>query len=1725
MPEVTNFKWSYLDDSQIRLSWNKPEISGLIEHYKLYTTTNPNNYGIATSISGDYTSYDLSVQYTFNTIYYLKLTYTSNLVESDGMTIVYYRSYYDVTTFGSNIYPSGIAFDSSGNLYFTDTANRRIKKIGTDGVVAVFAGSDISGNTDGTGVAATFNMPYSIAVDSSGEFLYIGDIGNNNIRKIVISTQLVTTIDISGSSPQGLVYDGNGYLYVTTSQQILKILCSQGSYSVYSGINNTSGNTNGAIANNATYNSPEGIVIDSFGNIFIADTSNRVIRKIDTANSTVANFAGSGSNYSIDGIGLAASFKAPKGLSIDSSGNLYVTDDNLVRKITPVGAVSTLAGGSNSNNINGVGASVNFSPNAVAVNSSGNIFVADLTNTSIYKITSYIFYPKVTNFGVSTPSEMGFYELKLLWNPPMINPEDYLLYVSSNGGSTFNTPINITPGISGEVMIYVLEDLEFATSYTLKISSVFESGEASSVTIVASTKDIPYLMWDLSPLIYSSITLSWIGPPQSVTYPHKYKLYMGTNPNTYDSPVVDISGGIFDYDISGLIIGQIYYFKIVYKPDTVGSEESIGVTTEVNNKSTHDVSIYVGNQANLKPQGLVFDNSGNMYITDVSGNCIWKKTPSGDLKVFAGKINDAGSADGTGTAAQFNMPLGITIDSSGNLYVADHGNNKIRKITPGGVVSTIVLTNLDISGACGIDLDSSGNLYISEYDNHVIKKLDLSGNVTLFAGITNTSGDNDGLTTNATFNTPSGIAVDSSGNVYVADSGNKKIRKVTPTGEVSTFYEGGIYDFIPRNTQYISDVSAIYISFFGIAIDSEGNLITTDPVNLIINKITPSGVLTHIAYAGSEGLGLLKYDSLIEKDPGIGLYGIDIDSSGNIYVANNNDNPISRQVVKITNYNNFDPHVSNFQSSDIGFDNVTLGWASPTTQPDSYVIIVLYSSTKDYVSRQDISGSSISDTVNGLSSGTEYEFIIYSKYNDNSISSGVRLLVTTKYDVQNVRYTTSTELGEQVIWVNPTDLEPSEIYTYKVYAGTNKATYDVSGSGVDVSGFSYDLTQQFPNGILPNETLYMKVCIVLNDVTSPGTKTVYYKSIFDVSRIDEYTSYITQFAFDSNDNLYAVSQTLSCVYKKTPDGSFEVFAGSNESGGYQDGSGDLARFDSPTGLTIDSNDNIYICDNGNKRIRKITPNGIVTTYAGNDTATIVDGNGTNASFDNLTTGGIAVDSNNNLYVVDYPIIRKIDSSRNVSTFVHKRKYLDFSNDVASSEYLADPLRLACDSKGFLYVTDSSSKVIQKIDPRGDVIRFVGGRQFNGVRNFVDGFGTDTYFGSPSHITISRAGICYISDAGSYTIRQINSDGLVRTLAGNGEQALSGTGGVDGTGENARFISPQSIAFDSKGDLYVLDIGKIRKITYPFNVDTQFFDTGYWTNLLEKQMMLPEPRAVFSPPLNAHYLNLPSPIATYFFDSSSEIYFLPTNRDLSDNIIVELSTLDLVPSNSFVTLPISNIDDKMYITDTPPIEITLKSGDNGKYLSVTQGYVINDTPVLSGETFDIGTYIFRFIFSPSYAIGQLINTATTTFPSTTVCFLAGTKVETDQGLIDIDKISTKKNTINGRKIVAIVATNAPSTRLYIIRKSLLAYNIPNKETIITGWHKILYNGDMIIAGKIPGSIEIKYNGEITYNVLMENHETMRVNNMTVETLYPGHPVAESYIAFKKGRHKGNLGCLN
>ncbi len=374
-------------------------------------------------------------------------------------------------------------------------------------------------------------------------------------------------------------------------------------------------------------------------------------------------------------------------------------------------------------------------------------------------------------------------------------------------------------------------------------------------------------------------------------------------PTTADSKTTDaISLGIFNSSITGLTAGTTYYVR-AYAANTSGTNYGsvLKFTTTSSASPVATVSTFAGSGtagfldgagANAQfnnPEGIAADAAGNVYIADAVNNRIRKISAAGVVSTLAGS-GAAGFADGSGTAAQFYSPQGLALDAAGNVYVADLGNNAIRKITPAGAVTTLAGSGVagwnDATGNTaqfknprGLTVDASGNVYVADKGNNRIRKITPAGAVTTVAGLT-TAGYTDGAVATATFNQPQGVAMDSKGNLYIADTGNNAIRYIGTDGTVTTF-AGGAYDY-----SLMGYTTAIIT-------DAAGNLYMADEAGRIL-EITAAKVLYVVAGSAAAGYTNGAGTSALFNVPQT----LAADALGNIYVADGGNNVIRKIVTK-----------------------------------------------------------------------------------------------------------------------------------------------------------------------------------------------------------------------------------------------------------------------------------------------------------------------------------------------------------------------------------------------------------------------------------------------------------------------------------------------------------------------------------------------------------------------------------------------------------------------------------------------------------------------------------------------------------------------------------------------------------------------------------------------------------------------------------------------------------
>ncbi|MGE9744713.1 NHL repeat-containing protein [Bdellovibrio bacteriovorus] len=583
--------------------------------------------------------------------------------------------------------------------------------------------------------------------------------------------------------PRDVAVNAAGDIFIVDSNASVIRKISNGVVSTFAGKFGAFDHADGT-GDSARFDYPTGITIDGSGNLFVTEGNNHTIRKI-TPTGVVTTVAGSpGNSGTADGTGSAARFNNPEDITLAADGNFYITDknNNLIRKMTPSGVVTTFAGDGNYGCTDGTGAAAQFSyPTGIVSDSAGNIFVACSACSTIRKITPAGVVTTFAGQAYTTGAVDG-----------------------TGTAARFSWPVGIT--IDSSDNLYVAD---------------YSNSAIRKVTSSAVVSNFAGSYGDYGAVDGTGTAARFAGPA-------------GIG--------IDASGNLFVTDSDNASIRKVTPARVVtlvagsLAGDSDGSADGTGTAA-----SFHS------------PEGVAADPAGNLYVADTMNRTIRKITPSGNVTTIAGSPGQIGSADGTGAAARFSYPTKLTVAEDGNIYIADE--YRIRKLTPGGVVTSLAGdydnsgsadgtgTSARFGGVAGIASDGAGSLYVSDSGNYTVRKVTLAGVVTTLAGQVGIQGSDDGTGTGATFSRVAGITVTPSGNIFVADTDNNVIRKITVAGVVTTFAgaagQGGNDDGMGSNARFSQP--------HFVATDSSGNLYVAEWGEATIRKITPSAVVTTIA--------------------------------------------------------------------------------------------------------------------------------------------------------------------------------------------------------------------------------------------------------------------------------------------------------------------------------------------------------------------------------------------------------------------------------------------------------------------------------------------------------------------------------------------------------------------------------------------------------------------------------------------------------------------------------------------------------------------------------------------------------------------------------------------------------------------------------------------------------------------------------------------------------------
>ncbi len=638
--------------------------------------------------------------------------------------------------------PQGVTVDASGNIFIADSGNHSIRKVGTNGIITRVAGIGYSDNFyRGSGLvgSVSLNNPAGVVVDAVGN-LFIADQLNHRICKVDTAGRFTTV-----AGPNG--FNSN--------------LNPLGGYS-----------GDGGPASSAGLYEPTSLAMDSAGNLFIADSRNYRIRKIDTSG-IITTVAGTGiEGYNGDG-GAAtnAGLEYPLGVAVDSVGNIFITDhvNSLIRKVDTNGIITTVAGYSSLAGYMGDGVAATnttlYQPKGVTTDMAGNLFIADTLNNRVRKVD--------TN-GIITTVVFG--NLRF---PTRVSTDTYgNLLIADNGNN--------------------------------RIRKVDTNG---IVTTVA-----------------------------------------GNGIGTYTGDTGSATSARFGLPIGGAadVVGN--FFIADRSLQRIRKVDVNGVITTVAGNGSAGFSGDGGLASNARlnnPNSVAVDNAGNLFIADQSNHRVRMVGTNGRISTFAGNGTASYSGDGAAaTNATLNSPAGVAVDAIGNLFIADQSNQRIRKVDTNGIITTVagkgtatysgdggLATNASLNNPSGIAFDAFGNLFIADKSNNRIRKVDTNNFITTVAGTNGIGGfsGNGGWAITNRLNSPTGVTVDSEGNLLIADLNNNRVRQVGTNGIITTIAGNGTNSFSGDGGLATNATLSLPS---GVAVDVAGNLLITDQNNYRIRKVT-----------------------------------------------------------------------------------------------------------------------------------------------------------------------------------------------------------------------------------------------------------------------------------------------------------------------------------------------------------------------------------------------------------------------------------------------------------------------------------------------------------------------------------------------------------------------------------------------------------------------------------------------------------------------------------------------------------------------------------------------------------------------------------------------------------------------------------------------------------------------------------------------------------------------
>jgi sugar lactone lactonase YvrE len=813
---------------------------------------------------------------------------------------------------------SGIAADNLGNYYIADSGICCIWKVDTNGIITTVAGNGLGGHSGDGGAAtnANLNYPDSVAIDSQGN-IYIAEYIGGCIRK-VDTNGIITTVAGNGTSgysgdgdqatnasldyPEGIVSDSFGDLLIAdTGNNRVREVGTNGIIMTFAGTNAVGFSGDGGPATNAYLNSPSGVAFDNSGDLLIVDSANNRVREVST-NGIITTVAGNGTNgYTGDG-GAAtnASLAGPYSVTVDGYGYMFIVDrgNNRVRQVDLNSIITTVAGNGQASYSGDGGAATNAGldyPMGVAPQASGGLLIADEWDYRVREITLGRF--------------PAFYQLTDVNNNNTGNYD--VIITGPYGGSVTSSIVSLTvvypPSISSQPQSIVVTNgslAQFAVSASGTGTLTYqwcdgtnEVLDATNSTLIVSNAtasevgDYTCVITNAYGSITSSIAVLTVLISPSITMqPTKQ---MGTSGNSVTFRVSVAGMGPFTYQ---------WQFNGTNLPNGKGIITALAAT---GGQTGYGGDGGVATNAVLfNPTGVAADSFGDIFIDDQGNNRIRMVNTNGIINTFAGIGPSAGSGSYSGDGEPANIaglnlnngtyPSGVAVDGSGNVYIADVGNERIRKVNTNGIIMTIAGTNTaGFSGdgepavsallktPTGLAVDACGDLFIADTGNNRIREINTNGIIMTVAG-TNSAGfaGDGGPAVDAKLSAPVGVAVDAAGNLFIADMSNNRVRKVGPNGIITTFAGTNAAGFSGDGG---AATNARLDKPYGVAVDAYDDIFIADDQNARVRMVNIQGTISTVAgdgIRGNSGNGEAATNAELYNASGVG-----VDSYGNLYVS------------------------------------------------------------------------------------------------------------------------------------------------------------------------------------------------------------------------------------------------------------------------------------------------------------------------------------------------------------------------------------------------------------------------------------------------------------------------------------------------------------------------------------------------------------------------------------------------------------------------------------------------------------------------------------------------------------------------------------------------------------------------------------------------------------------------------------------------------------------------